>query len=224
MGPLSQTCAERSPARRPTSAAALDRGIRPARIALRLAGGFCCLVIASMISACAMEPQPVSPPSQTGAGQVVYQQQAGYGGREAMPQQPIPAPSATAQRADPWSVPGLVEMTPRTVPDAVAQLDRAEQLLGFVLTPGRLRKDQDDAGPAKEPPSPSPIGAPADGPVPLGDPCLIACAALASMKRSAEHVCSMAGEGDASCGSARARVQRAEQRVTSSCPACAAGK
>lgn len=172
-----------------------------------------CLVIpaASSFVACAEAPPPVS---QTGAKESVgYQQKAGYA---QAPQQPYPpgmTPSATA--AGRFDLPGLVEVAPRSVPDAVAQLDRAEQLLGFMLTP---------AAPGDVVKSPPPQGTSiaAGTPVPLGDPCLIACAALASMKRSAEHVCTMAGDKDAACDSARARVQRAEQRVTASCPACAA--
>ncbi|MEZ4312207.1 MAG: hypothetical protein R3F14_29615 [Polyangiaceae bacterium] len=41
------------------------------------------------------------------------------------------------------------------------------------------------------------------------------------MKRSADHLCEMAGPSDATCGSARERVQRAVERVTQACPACA---
>lgn len=183
------------------------------------------IVVASLVPAALLMGAcaDVPPPAQTAReakGAATYQQQAGYvhGGPVG---QAGASPSATAPgQAAPWGVPGLVEVAPRSVPDAVAQLDRAEQLLGFVLAPS--------AGEVRFPPPPPPangsVEAPADAPVPLGDPCLIACAALASMKRSADHVCTMAGDADATCGSARARVQRAEQRVTAACPACSAGK
>jgi len=163
-----------------------------------------------LASACAVAP-PTQTPTSTQS--VVYQQQAGYA-------QP-PAPQGTGASAngrERFELPGLVEAAPRSVPDAVAQLDRAEQLLGFMLTPRAA------AEVAKEPMTPAPpaTSVASDAPVPLGDPCLIACAALASMRRSAEHVCTMAGDKDGACDSARARVERAEQRVTAACPACAA--
>ncbi|MEJ7735362.1 MAG: hypothetical protein WKG00_40025 [Polyangiaceae bacterium] len=52
------------------------------------------------------------------------------------------------------------------------------------------------------------------------DPCVTACRALSSMARAATHVCGLAGDGDARCTEARARVDRATQRVRSACPAC----
>jgi hypothetical protein len=171
---------------------------------------------ALLIGACAEAPPAQNPREARGAA--TYQQQAGYAGAGPL-DKPGAAPSAMPPgQPPPWGIPGLVEVAPRTVPDAVAQLDRAEQLLGFVLAPS--------AGEVRYPPPPpnGSVGATADAPVPLGDPCLIACAALASMKRSADHVCTMAGDADATCGSARARVQRAEQRVTAACPACSSGK
>ncbi len=172
-----------------------------------------CLVPATLlVASCADVPPPTA--SRPGERQgVAYQQQAGYARGSA---DQAAAPTATAPSQ--W-VPGLVEVAPRTVPDAVAQLDRAEQLLGFVLSP----RAGEEMLPSLPPPAGSVAVAP-EAPVPLGDPCLIACAALASMRRSADHVCTMAGEGDAMCGTARSRVQRAEQRVTAACPACSAGK
>ncbi|MFO0587849.1 MAG: hypothetical protein U0441_09935 [Polyangiaceae bacterium] len=180
------------------------------------------LAIAALVGACMEAPAPAkAPQGEPTPGALSYQQQAGYG---AYPQQPMPAPTATAQGgALPW-VPGLIEVAPRTVPDAVAQLDRAEQILGLVLTHGGPKDERSTTVGQPAPGKETQASAPADSPVPLADPCLIACAALASMKRSAEHVCTMSGEADATCGTARARVQRAEQRVTAACPACAAGK
>lgn len=49
------------------------------------------------------------------------------------------------------------------------------------------------------------------------DRCTTVCRALASMRRSAEQICTL----DASrCTDARARVTRAEDRAKSACPAC----
>jgi hypothetical protein len=53
-----------------------------------------------------------------------------------------------------------------------------------------------------------------------GDGCATACRALASMKRSAEHLCSLAGDGR--CEDARGRVRGASARVHAACPTCAA--
>jgi hypothetical protein len=54
-----------------------------------------------------------------------------------------------------------------------------------------------------------------------GDGCATACRALASMTRSADHLCQMAGETDGRCEDARARVAGARGRVKAACPACA---
>ena len=49
------------------------------------------------------------------------------------------------------------------------------------------------------------------------DRCTTVCKALASMRRSADQICTL----DASrCTDARARVTRAEDRAKSACPAC----
>lgn len=55
-----------------------------------------------------------------------------------------------------------------------------------------------------------------------GDPCATACRALASMQRSAAHLCALAGEGDGRCEDARGRVRGASARVRTACPSCAA--
>ncbi len=47
-----------------------------------------------------------------------------------------------------------------------------------------------------------------------------ACRALSSMRRSADHLCSLAGERDGRCEDARARVTGATSRVSAQCPAC----
>jgi hypothetical protein len=54
-----------------------------------------------------------------------------------------------------------------------------------------------------------------------GDGCATACRSLASMTRSADHLCQMAGETDGRCEDARARVAGARGRVKAACPGCA---
>jgi hypothetical protein len=46
-----------------------------------------------------------------------------------------------------------------------------------------------------------------------GSPCDIACRALASMRRSGEGICRLAGEGSERCARARERVAHAAERV-----------
>jgi hypothetical protein len=41
------------------------------------------------------------------------------------------------------------------------------------------------------------------------------------MVRSADHLCGLAGEGDARCEGARTRVKNATDRVHAQCPSCA---
>jgi hypothetical protein len=40
------------------------------------------------------------------------------------------------------------------------------------------------------------------------------------MSRAAAELCSIAGDADARCESARSRVERARARVEAGCPAC----
>jgi len=56
-----------------------------------------------------------------------------------------------------------------------------------------------------------------------GGPCHAACRALASMRRSADRLCAISGDDEPRCGDARGRVERAEERVSAHCPACAEG-
>jgi hypothetical protein len=53
---------------------------------------------------------------------------------------------------------------------------------------------------------------------PATDPCSIACRALASMERAANHLCGLSGETDPSCTNARDRVRSATGRVSARCP------
>lgn len=144
---------------------------------------------------------------------------------------PAAPSSAPAYKASPGYGQEGADARPASLPDALAQLAQAEaeirQALGvptFASPPG------DRAQPAPPSAAPSATTAPApraseaagdQGAQSLSvDPCVTACRALASMSRSAEHVCGLAGEADERCASARFRVSGAEGRVRSQCPAC----
>ena len=101
---------------------------------------------------------------------------------------------------------------------AEAEIDRL--LPGAGREPSRKKAaspdadaQRSDSGASKAAPSPSPGD---------GDGCATACRALASMARSAEHLCTLAGEGDGRCDDARGRLRGASARVRSACPTCAA--
>ena len=134
------------------------------------------------------------------------------------------------------------------VAQKVAELRAAEAQLETALALGPGGRDSDGIPDSADAPSPSvtpkvpapaqkknapakteasrrsaesaPMGK-AEGQEPV-DPCGSACAALASMSRAAEHLCGLAGDGDARCEDARTRVRSAEGRVRAACPACAA--
>jgi hypothetical protein len=92
--------------------------------------------------------------------------------------------------------PGVTYANPPGTP--AGDLDRAEHALDLAI------QGQDAAG--------QPLAAGLDR-------CNIVCDALASMRRSAEHVCQLDA---ARCDDAKTRVQRAEERARSACPVCAA--
>lgn len=50
----------------------------------------------------------------------------------------------------------------------------------------------------------------------VGSPCDTACRALASMERSTERICALAGETDTRCASARSMVKASRERVQAS--------
>lgn len=79
------------------------------------------------------------------------------------------------------------------------------------------------AEPGEDPSVPKPQSQ-AGEPLQARDRCEVACKALASMKRSADRVCEMTGEGDTRCEHLRERVERARSRVYESCPACSAAR
>lgn len=132
------------------------------------------------------------------------------GGCSASPEAAVPPtyPSATALPAQP---------PPSTLEGALAELDAKEAQVTAILG-GSLK-----ASPAVGVPDEAAQGL--AGGVPAArnaDPCFIACSALGSMQRSAERVCSLAGEDDTRCVGARDRVASATARVSAACPACPA--
>jgi hypothetical protein len=169
---------------------------------------------APLVAGCAAKPAaPADAPAPAEPTQArSYGQQAGYAPPGQYPQTPGGA-----------VYPGFEDVPASDLPGLQAQLDRAELALAAALDRSRVTADAAVASPKAPAPAASAAPpAPSAAPVTQADPCLVACAALASMKRSADHVCGMTGEKDAVCGGARERVQRAEQRVTQACPACAA--
>lgn len=157
-----------------------------------------------LAAACARAPSPAEAPA-TAYPEGERRPSQAYG----QPSSADAVPTATATAPSTGGLPTFAEPPATDIVGLQAQLDVAERSIGLVLD---LRAGGDAAqAPANAPPA-SPVST---------DPCLVACAALASMRRSADHLCGMAGESDAACGGARERVQRAEQRVLRACPACA---
>lgn len=121
---------------------------------------------------------------------------------------------------------------PTNVPEATAQLDQAESDLNQALgvngsptfaqpvQPTELQQKTPSTEGQGAPPSSPPPTAAADSAGAPPDPCVTACRALASMGRCADHVCSLAGDTDEHCSSARDRVSRATDRVRERCPSC----
>ena len=135
--------------------------------------------------------------------------------------------------------PRLVESV-ATPDSALRALDEAEAELARVLggapalqmgqavaSASPYAAPQQHAPPADPPAQPS--AAPRDHQQPgrgaasrplSSDPCVTACAALASMERAALHLCGLAGAGDDRCQRARDRVKSAGARVSAACPGC----
>jgi hypothetical protein len=136
--------------------------------------------------------------------------------------------------APPQPPPGVfVAGTPRDVSPVdheMLAIGQAEEEIDRLFPGANAPTSPRKAGPAPSPPPPPPKLADRDaakdearagGLAASGDPCAVACRALASMVSSAEHLCHLAGEGDGRCDDARARVRGASARVKSSCPGCA---
>jgi hypothetical protein len=135
--------------------------------------------------------------------------------------EPAPAGDATA--------PGTAQQgAPGTVDAALADLSRAEGELGRAFetlseregrkSPSGMPAPSTTGSPAT--PSPSPgiqPKTPGEEQLGVGDPCVTACRALASMQRATEHLCGLTGDGDQRCSGARERVRGARERVEGSC-------
>ncbi len=116
-----------------------------------------------------------------------------------------PAPSAPAEPALPPAGPALPPgERARHIADAEAELSYAERALDESLRNPRPRSE-----PKKKPA----VKAEESAPEPVTDTCSIACTALASMRRSADFLCRLAGPEDGRCAQARARVESARARV-----------
>jgi hypothetical protein len=136
------------------------------------------------------------------------------------PPRAAPLPAASSAPADP-SAPaprGLESQAPgrqlSPVDSDMMAIGRAESEIDRLLADaggGRKKPKEAEAGKAPMADKASPLS---------GDGCSVACKALASMRSSAEHLCSLAGEGDGRCDDARARVRGATSRVRSACPGC----
>jgi hypothetical protein len=122
-----------------------------------------------------------------------------------------------------------------SVDEALQALDRAEQSLSSTLGgPGMHAGSQPPrwAEAPKPPVGPEPVpgGEAVPSSVPQSTPpqtngaadrCATACQAFASMQRAAGRLCALAGEDDARCERAMARVAHAAELVRSACPECA---
>ena len=118
--------------------------------------------------------------------------------------------------------------------ETVARSDDAESDLQrapgreFSHPPAKSKRAQRPADGASGAPAPAaaapppPVAAAAEpAPEPgAGSACDLACRALSSMRRSAERICSIAGDGDPRCSRARARVEDAIGRMSRASCAC----
>lgn len=172
------------------------------------------LGIVATLAGCGSAPPPLEDPAAASDVPALTPQQ--YPGA-ASQGPPAPSPPASLPPA---------EREPH-IEDALAELNRAETAVNQLLAPPPDPAGLPSPGVPPEPPSPkrpprdaqkAPETPPA---IAAGDRCEIACRALASMLSAARHLCSLAGETDARCHNARARVQSAQTRVRTGCPSCA---
>jgi hypothetical protein len=126
--------------------------------------------------------------------------------------------------------------TPTTIDDAVADIDRWRQVLG--VPDERARGGYAQATPTTPPPPPPAAAPQTTNVVPVAPTdadaaeesksatteadtttaspppaCVTPCKAIASMRRSVDALCRLAGETDARCVDARGTLQRSEQKV-----------
>jgi hypothetical protein len=112
------------------------------------------------------------------------------------------APAAAAQADDEGSSrPGRARPAPAKPTTERAEAPRRDQAWGA-------------AAPTSAPAEEAESGAPNE--------CELACRAFASMRRSAERICSLTGDADARCTRARSRVDEAAQRIARAQCACSA--
>lgn len=119
---------------------------------------------------------------------------------------------------------------PVTIEQATAAIDQSEHDIDqavAMIAQSSARSAQKPAeapstGPGVPPPPPQATAAPMGGATELGagEGCFSACRALASMRRSVDHLCGLTGDSDARCEGARTRVNGATARVHATCPAC----
>lgn len=135
-------------------------------------------------------------------------QQPGYGGVPpagyGQPGYP-PNQQAPAQPGQPWA-------QPPPPPPPVASAPAAD--------PAKPADTPAAGPPAPVEPSAAPQSSDDEAEREEKDRCEIACRALGSMKRAAEHVCRAAGSSDGRCARAKDRVAAASARVAASCEDC----
>ncbi len=117
---------------------------------------------------------------------------------------------------------------PETVSDATARFDQAEGALeDSLLAPGQGRSEWSEPGddapgqPGMVPPPSPAVGRVRELEV-AASHCARACRALASMQRSADRLCSLAGEADQRCANVRDRLRAARRLVRQLCTDCRA--
>jgi hypothetical protein len=133
-----------------------------------------------------------------------------------------------AEGAPPSSAPtsATAVAPPLTVDETLSDIDRLERDLNLAvqrLAQGpKVAQSEGVVPPSAQRPAQAPRASDraAESEFAGGDPCLSACRALASMRRSVDHLCGLTGDGDSRCEGARTRVQGASERVRATCPAC----
>ncbi|MBK7582726.1 MAG: hypothetical protein IPI67_21335 [Myxococcales bacterium] len=103
-----------------------------------------------------------------------------------------------------------------------AQAGPADAAAGKPPTPdAEEKKPEDPAAPAPLPAQPAPTPTTEAAPSAPRSPCETACKALASMRRSQERICEIAGDEHERCGWAKKRVSDASERVEHAGCSCA---
>lgn len=178
------------------------------RRAFRAAGALLLLVsLGASTAGCAVARKAGAGPAEAPQPETADAAGYGQGGKEAeIPATPAPA-AATAYHQD-WATPPPPfdrsgPWTPTSLAEAEQAMALAEQWLDRSLDVARARAEQ--------------LSTPG---TPGADACAPVCSALASLRRSAEGICRLAGSSDARCERAQATLSRNEQRVADSGCAC----